>query len=306
MLDNIHYDQRYLSLLKVYHCKSFKQAADGLALTPSAVAQQVRSVERELNTSLFQREGKTLLPTRECALVVEYIGKIQSMCRKMSDEVKLCKRGSEHLSVGVTPSAEGFALTGMLDRMSAFSGQLTILSGSAQKLYDMVRDYSLDLAVIEGNCDGGELNELILDTDYLSVITPPGSPYAKEGMIDPIKLLHEPLIIKPKDSGTRQLLEAKLKSAGIPPERLNILMEVESTATILKLVAGGYGLSVLSHKACKRETEQGRISEISLHGIGMSRVIRIVYRQDHDLDDILNEMQACYDQSARQSDRTDI
>lgn len=298
MLDNMHYDGRYLSLLEVYRVGSFKAAAKTLSLTPSAVAQQVRSVERELDVSLFQRGGKKLIPTRECAVVIEYIEKIQSMFRRMSDEVEHSKRGLGHLSVGITPSAGSFALTGMLENLPSFSGQVTVVSGTVGKLCNMVRDGSLDLAVIEGNGDCTDLNELILDTDFLTVVTPPQSRYAVSGVIRPEELIREPLILKPRDSGTRQLLEASLNSAGIRTERLNVLMEVESTETIIKLVAAGYGISVLSHKACCRDEEQGRIAAVPLCGIGMSRVVRIVYRQGRTLHDILNEIQRCYRESA--------
>ena len=51
MLDRIHYDQRYVSLLEVYRSGSYTAAGSALALTPSAVAQQIRSVERELTLS---------------------------------------------------------------------------------------------------------------------------------------------------------------------------------------------------------------------------------------------------------------
>lgn len=92
MLDRIHYDQRYVSLLEVYRSGSYTAAGGTLALTPSAVAQQIRSVERELDTPLFERADRRLIPTRECEVVVKYIEKIQSMCRRMSDDIELSKK----------------------------------------------------------------------------------------------------------------------------------------------------------------------------------------------------------------------
>ena len=70
MLDRIHYDQRYVSLLEVYRSGSYTAAGSALALTPSAVAQQIRSVERELDTQLFERGDHRLVPTRECEIII--------------------------------------------------------------------------------------------------------------------------------------------------------------------------------------------------------------------------------------------
>ena len=43
MLDRIHYDQRYVSLLEVYRSGSYTAAGSALALTPSAVARSSAS-----------------------------------------------------------------------------------------------------------------------------------------------------------------------------------------------------------------------------------------------------------------------
>ena len=46
MFEKIRYDQRYATLPVVIRCRSFAGAARELALTPSAVSAQVRSLER--------------------------------------------------------------------------------------------------------------------------------------------------------------------------------------------------------------------------------------------------------------------
>ena len=92
MFDSIHYDQRYVSLLEVYQSGSFTAAGNVLSLTPSAVTQQVHSIEREINALLFIKSEHKLIPTKECEVVIKYINKIQSMCRRMSDDIELSKK----------------------------------------------------------------------------------------------------------------------------------------------------------------------------------------------------------------------
>lgn len=75
MLEKIRYDQRYATLPVVIRCRSFAGAARELALTPSAVSAQVRSLERELGVPLFTTVKKELVPTDKCRLVAEYIEK---------------------------------------------------------------------------------------------------------------------------------------------------------------------------------------------------------------------------------------
>ena len=302
MLDRIHYDQRYVSLLEVYRSGSYTAAGGTLALTPSAVAQQIRSVERELDTPLFERADRRLIPTRECEVVVKYIEKIQSMCRRMSDDIELSKKNLERLSVGVTPSAMNIALSGVIEKLSERTPplQITVTTGTAPQLCEQLENYSIDIAVIEGSCSTEGFSEVMLDTDYLCVVVPPDSTYAARGMITPAELMSEPLIMKPQDSGTRRLFSASLAGAGIPEEKFQMIMEVSSVDTIIRLVSGHYGLSVLSYKACGAAATAGKVATVPLQGISMTRTIKLVYRKKRDYRELLGAIQRSYDAAMRE------
>lgn len=302
MLDRIHYDQRYVSLLEDYRSGSYTAAGSALALTPSAVAQQIRSVERELDTQLFERGDRRLVPTRECEIIIKYVEMIQSMCRRMSDDVELSKRNLGRLSVGITPSAMNSAFSGVLARLSEKdpSVQITVTTGTAPQLCEQLENYAIDLAVIEGSCCTDGFSEVMLDTDHLSVVVPPDSKYAARGVITVDELRCEPLIMKPADSGTRRLFRAGIEGAGISPEKFSVIMEVGALDTIIRLVAGHYGLSVLSNKACAEAAAAGEITTVPLQGINMSRTIRLVYRKKRDCRELLGAIQRSYDAAMRE------
>lgn len=280
MLEKIRYDQRYATLPVVIRCRSFAGAARELALTPSAVSAQVRSLERELSVPLFTTVKKELVPTDKCRLVAEYIEKIQSVCRRMSDEVESARSGMERLQVGITPSAENFVLAGVLDAITAANPavQVRVTTGVAEMLYPMLQNLEIDLAIVEGGATPAGLCEVILDTDHLSVAVPVDSVWARRGVIRLAELKKEPLILRPRESGTGRLFHSGLISAGVPEKELRVMLEAESVDTIVRLVAGGYGLSVLSDKACAAYVAAGKIAAVRLEGMNLSRSIRILYR----------------------------
>ncbi len=294
MLEKIQYDQRYASLLVVYRFGSYTLAASELALTPSAVSQQIHSVERELAVPLFVRQKNRLVPTDTCHLVVESVKKIQAVCRQMSEGIDCSHRHIERLSVGITPSAEKYALSAVLPSLEGIL--IKADTGTSDTLIQKLRNREIDLALIEGNCDTCELGSVILDTDYLTVAVSPDSVWGKKGMILPEELLKEKLILKPKQSGTRRLLESGLRSMGMEPEKLHVIMEVDNIDTILRLVSMKYGLSVLSNKACRdyMEHAHGNIVVIPLEGLHMSRSIRMVYRPGEATEELIHTIQQNY------------
>ena len=303
MTERIRYDQRYLSLPEVYRLGSFSAAGTCLALTPSAVAQQIHSIERELNITLFRKGDRRLVPTPECETVIKYIKQIQSLCRRMEEEIDRSRQRLRHLVVGVTPSAESFALSTVLTRYAERSPalQITVNTGPAAGLCTMLKSPAIDLAGGEGDFPCEDCNSILLDTDFLTVAVPPDSSYAKKGMITVKELQKEPLILKPPGSGTRCLLEAKLKSAGLSMEQFHVMMEVDSIATIQKLVASRYGLSVLSSKACRKAAAAGKICTVPLDGMNMVRKIQLLYRKDFHQETLLRDIQQCYAEIMRES-----
>lgn len=300
MLDNIRYDQRYDSLLVVYRFGSYTAAARNLSLTPSAVSQQIHSVERELGTTLFIRNKNRLTPTAECELVVGSIQKIQAVCKQISDGIDLSRRHLERLCVGITPSAENYALTGVLSALtgSRLPIQLKVTSGTSEELCDKLKNYEIDIAVIEGQCDTNSFGNVMIDTDHLTVAVQPGSKWEKNGIITISQLLSEKLILKPQKSGTRVLFESSLKSAGVPIDKLNVIMEVDSIDTIIRLVRCGYGISVLSNNACLDYVNRKDVAVVNLEGINMSRSVRVLYRPDDDMQEIVRTIQNYYNTPA--------
>lgn len=275
---------------------SFSAAGVKLALTPSAVAQQIHSIERELNVTLFRKGNSKLIPTQECETVMKYVTRIQALCKRMEDDIERSRHRIQHLTVGVTPSAESFALSRVLTKYAEQSPslQITVNTGSASELCAMLKNLAIDIAVVEGDCSCSNCNSIIIDTDFLVVAVPPDSAYAKKGLITVKELQQEPLILKPHGSGTRCLLEAKLESAGLSLDQFRVMIEVDSIATIKKLVASHYGLSVLSDKACRKEVASGKICTVPLSEMNMVRNIQLLYRKDFEQDFLLKEIQRCY------------
>ena len=155
---------------------------------------------------------------------------------------------------------------------------MRVTTGVAEMLYPMLQNLEIDLAIVEGGATPAGLCEVILDTDHLSVAVPVDSVWARRGMIRLAELKKEPLILRPRESGTGRLFRSGLISAGVPEKELRVMLEAESVDTIVRLVAGGYGLSVLSDKACAAYVAAGKIAAVRLEGMNLSRSIRILYR----------------------------
>ena len=282
--NQISYDYRYDSLLVVYQVRGYSAAAAKLSLTPSAVSHQIRSIENDLGSRLFIRKRNGLEPTPECEIVVKNIKKIKALFLKMEDDVVTSKKHLKVINIGVTSSAQSSLITELLPLLTATGDgdppKIVVSSGTSEELCDRLSEHIIDLAVIDGAFESSKFGSVMLDTDYLTVVVSPSSKYVANGIITLSGLLSEKLILKPKGSGTRRLFESCLRSHGISPSRLNVIMEADSTDTIIRLVSGGYGISVLSNKSCEKYVALGSVVTLPLECVNMSRSVHVVYNRD--------------------------
>lgn len=290
----IYYDGRYETLVSVQKLGSYSAAGKVLGLTPSAVAQQVHSIEEELDVKLFLRKSNALCPTKECNLIVESVNQVQHLFNRLDDRLAVSHQLEEHISIGVTPSIGNAALAGILMRDQEEKAQVTVEILPAEELCDLLRSGALDLIVLDGEFPRNEFHSILLDTDRLVVAVSPDSTFAKKGYITLTELQKEKLILRLPDSNTRKLFEANLIRNGKTISDFSVMMEAENVDTIKKLVSAGYGVSVLSEMACQTDRDSGRIATVRLQDMEMSRSIHILYRPDCCYDEILKKIQDGY------------
>jgi LysR family glycine cleavage system transcriptional activator len=96
--------------------RSFKQAAEELCLSPSAISHQIRALENYLDTALFERQGNRL----ELTLTGHgYAGKLTGLLDEFNDSTRKIKQaGTRNFRVLCTPGFAARWLVPRLDRLS--------------------------------------------------------------------------------------------------------------------------------------------------------------------------------------------
>lgn len=290
------FDQRFEALRLVRELKSYSAAAGKLSLSPSAVAQQIHSLERELEAELFVRSGNRLVPTEVCDIAADYAGQAASLRRRMELDIDASRREVNSVVIGVSPSLEDSAVSEMLAQYTRLhpNAQLRMVSENGRSLLALLRERMLDLAIVDTPFPSDEFNSLLIDTDYLTAAVPNESPLAALGHISLDQLKKERLILRPSGSGTRTLFEASLRKLGMSLEQFNVMMEADSTSTIKRLVESNYGISVLSGRACAAAVSEGRFRVLPISDLNMVRRIHICYRKDFSNMAFLGQLQELY------------
>ena len=289
-------DNRIYSLLKVVEMGSYTKAAASLSLSQPAVSQHIRQIEAVLGVQIFDRTHNRLQLTREGEIIVHFARSMVALQKNMEQTLKNERGQVRSLTIGITHTAESSAIINALATyVNGFDNlNLKILTNTASNLYSMLRNYELDFAFVEGKFNDPELSCMILDTDCLVLAVPPEHALAGHGTITIDQLKKEKLILRLPNSNTRNLFAASLESQNLSISDFNIVMEIDSIATIKDLIRGGFGVSVLAKSACMSELRRGRLSLLTIENFSMMREINIVYLKSYEHIDLLRGIVETY------------
>lgn len=294
-------DPKVYSLLKVAECGSFVAAAKALSVTQPAVSQQIKALEQELNVRIFERCNGKIVVTEAGERVIRCAQKLAGLENTLRQELSDSRAMIEHLTVGVTHTAESNPIAEALAKYCSENDRISIkiITNPINNLYAMLRAYELDMAIIEGRLPDPSLKHLLLDTDFLVLAISPNHPFAKRGMITLNELKKERMILRLPNSGTRNLFVAHVESNGMSMSDFNVILEIDNVATIKDLIRRDFGVSILPKSVCLDEIKKKKMVVLPVENLSMMREINIVYRADFAQNDLLQGIVKAYHETLR-------
>ena len=220
---------------------SMAAAARVLNITPAAVAQQIRTLERELGAPLIARAGRTVSLTEEGSRILQ---RARDLLRDVADMRSIANDSevSGELRLGACPTALAGMLPDILARMVDKFPQINVFirPGYSAELYRAVEAGELDAAlvlqapyILPKTCDWQLLRE-----EPLVMIAP-----ARLAGRDPHELLRtEPLIRYDRNQWGGRVADDYLRRAGIVPRER---FELNGLNAIAVMVDRGLGVSLV-------------------------------------------------------------
>lgn len=289
-------DAKLETLLTVAECKNFTKAAELLSLTQPAVSNHISLLEKECNAKLFVRGKTEVILTSEGKIAVTYARRLKALHEKMIQKISDSKTQISRFRIGVTHTSENNKITEVLAKYANEYAKttITIITDTINNLYDMLENYELDIAIVDGKRNSNKLNYLMLDTDYLVCVLSNDNPLSKRSMITLNELKKQSLILRSQASETRHLFEATLTSINESIDNFNVTIEVDNVATIKNLVRKDLGVSILPQSACISDARKGKISMVPIENLSMMREMNIAYGKDFNHTDLLRDIVRIY------------
>ena len=272
-LDQLH------TFLEIVRLKSFSKAAQTCYRTQPAISAQVRQLEQELNTTLFERLGTRISLTTAGKIFAEYAEQILDLRRRAQDNINELERVPRgELVIAANEATCIYVLPVVFSEYKKKfpNVQLSVDRSYGARVVEAVLDNLADFGITQLPVQEKRLQVAKIHSDEIKLLVPGKHPLAARKQVTPKDLLGHPLLL-PKTGTTRTRLNVWLE----PVEtEIQTSMELDSTEMIKRFVMAGLGFSFLAASHCQEEVDGGRLSAISLGPEPMIRKVGLIYRKD--------------------------
>jgi len=257
---------------------SMSRGAETVSLAQSTASQHISALEEEAGVALLDRAARGVSMSPAGVLFLEHARRVlrerDSLVQSLS-----AFRGLEKatLTIGASNIPANYLIPPLLPVLhQKHPGiSLSVSTGDTQGVLDQLLRAEVELAIV-GSCPHDKLiNFTALTKDSLVLVVGAGHRWADRTMVSLDELLHEPLIVRERGSGSGQTLELALKKCGINAEKLKVSAMLGSNEAVLQAVACDFGCAFVSELSVKKLLERQELRAVQAEGLKLDRKIWI-------------------------------
>jgi len=268
---------RYLSELAEH--RHFRRAAEACAVTQPALSMQIQGLEKYLGVPLVERRHGEVALTEMGLEIAERGGQVVTAARDLVDFARHGNRLlSGRLTLGVIPTLAPYVLPRVLPRLQAAYPELRIELRETQTkiLVDELVRGELDVIMLALPVTDADVETIRLFDDAFLLAVPGSDLRATKSKISPRDINQDRLILLEEGHCLRdQALAFCANSARGGTMGLG----ATSLATVMQMVANGYGVTLVPQIAVDVEVRDERVKLLQFAAPQPGRTIGLAWRR---------------------------
>jgi len=284
-------------------CRSLTRVGEELFLSQPAVTLQLKELQKEVGTALYERLGKTLYLTDAGLMLEHHAQRILALVEEAASAIRTLQKGDGgRIRVGASNTPGIYLLPPLLSafRRDFPTVELTVEVGNTQAIVEKIVRNELDLGVIGGSLRREDLMVVPWMIDALVLVVSTRHAWAKRKVVTLKQLLTEPILSREQGSATRETYEKAFLQRGLTLPRT---IEVGGIEAIKRSVEAGLGVAILSAHSVAREVQEGKVATLSLRGLSITRQLSVVHHKDKARTSLMQELLKRLNQVAKHDGR---
>jgi DNA-binding transcriptional LysR family regulator len=268
----------------VFRHKSFSKASEELHLTQPTVSDHIKTLEEELSCRLFDRLGRTIVPTKEAEALYTHAVEIIEKADVLKEVIgQVRKEVAGELVIGASTIPGTYLMPSIIAafRKAHPSTSFQIIVSDSRDIIGRVLRHELLIGIVGAKLTNHQIHYIPFMEDEMIAVASPS--LMKDGVIPLQDLTRIPMVLREEGSGTRREVEKILEGRGVALEEIKIAGIFGSTDAVKQAVKAGLGISIVSRFSVSDELRFKVLKEIKVRDIRMKRNFYIITHKKRSL-----------------------
>jgi len=252
------------------------RAARDLRVSQPAVSKQLNDLEHDLKTQLVDRLPRGVRLTAAGEILYAHAQRILQAERTAEQELRdLRGLGRGKLGVGASTTVGSYLVPSLLGELHRQHPgvELDLMIANSAAVQSAVLDNRCDVGLIEGFVGSEMLEVETVAADDMIAIASPTHPALVRAPLWSDALRELPLLMREHGSGSREVVEAALRSRSLAIEPV---MSLGSTEAIKNAVLNGLGIAFVSRLSVVHELASRRLTELPFSDLHIRRDLLLI------------------------------
>ena len=258
--------------------ENMSQAAETLYLSQSACSMALSTMEKQLNSVLFDRHSKRLMLNERGRFLLPKAMRIIAQAQELQDS--MMERGKETLSgyliIGASMTVGNYLLPGVIGNFVTLHPEvkISLKIANTKSVIQQLLKFDIDMAMVEGSCHHDEIEALPWGKDELVIIASPDDLLARKNTITRQDLISNQWILREIGSGTRERFDSAFGGKTQP------FLELGHHEAIKQAVQNGLGISCLSKVTIAKEIKNKELVILKTPFLKLTRNFYLLLHKD--------------------------
>ncbi len=224
----------------------FGRAAERMNVVQPAISQQIKRLEEELDVELFDRIGNEVRLTEAGRQMLPECYRLLSQAKEVSRIARAANAGTRgRIRFGFVDNSICALLPPLIKMYRSRFPEVEINLAPLDRVGQLeeLQERRLDIGLIPGPVPEGLIGEAFISAPLIAAL-PSDSPLASRPVLELEMLASEPFVLFPPAVRSR-ILEVVLAACASASFTPNVVQEAAQMHTLLAMVAGGLGVSLV-------------------------------------------------------------
>lgn len=269
-----------ITFIHVAELGSFTKAAAKLGYSQSTVSFQIKQLETELKSQLFERINHTVVLTENGRETLKYAHQISKLTKELQENMQNGREIAGHIRLAMADSLCSSLLEEKFNRFrERYPGiTLSITTAGTGEMFRLLNHNEADVILtLDNHIYNAEYVIVREEKEGIHFVAGAGCPLCREESLSVRELIKHPFILTEKGMSYRRMMDEKLAEMSL---EVRPILEIGRTDIVCSLVEQGTGISFLPDYVTEKKVQAGKMAYLDVKDFEVDIWKQLLYHRD--------------------------